>query len=98
MHAIVLSSLGPQGAKVDFDRVYETAACDYTERGEPSDLLADLKKRARGAIPEHSTIPSVEETRRREEEFMRTYVPMTPEQKAAAKEKMRAILAALPRR
>jgi hypothetical protein len=86
MHAIVTQALGPRDAKaVNFDALYEAAACDYAEHGEPGDKLDDLKKRARRAVPVFDPVPSVEETAARRAASERDWVPLTPEEKARRK-------------
>jgi hypothetical protein len=92
MHDIVTRALGPKAADVDWGRVYAKAAADYAEHGEPEHALEDLKKRGRAAIPEYDPIPSAEETRRRIEAEERAFVPMTPEQRAKAREQLRGVL------
>jgi hypothetical protein len=84
-HKVVADWLGAKAKDVDFDAVYEAAAIDYAEHGEPADLLSDLKKRARAAIPEWSPIPSWEESRAREARMKAEHIPLTPEEKAQIK-------------
>jgi uncharacterized protein YdaU (DUF1376 family) len=68
MHAIVSGSLGKRAEGLDWDKFYNAAACDYAERGEPADKIADLKQRARAAVEGRREVaPDVDATRKRHE-------------------------------
>lgn len=98
MHAIVARALGPKAEDLDFDAIYETAACDYAEHGEPADKLDDLKRRARAAADarrDRAALPSVEETAARLARERAERVELTDEQKARIKESLRGVLSGL---
>jgi hypothetical protein len=87
MHRIIAQSVG-KAAELDWQAVYNGAAVDYLERGEPADKLDDLKKRARAAAREASG-PRL----RTVAELAANDPPaMTPEQRAAAKAALRGCL------
>jgi uncharacterized protein YdaU (DUF1376 family) len=44
MHKVVLDALGPRAAGLDFDKIYNDIALSYLERGQPADVLTDLKR------------------------------------------------------
>lgn len=98
-HKVVTDALAAKASLVNFDKVYEAAATDYAEHGEPADLLGDLKKRAKAAIPVFDPIPSVEESAARQARMEAERKPLTPEEKARVKamfregtEKARAVV------
>jgi hypothetical protein len=50
MHGVIVRHLGPKRSEsLDFGKVYEAAALQYRDHGEPADVLEDLKRRARAA-------------------------------------------------
>lgn len=49
MHACISAKVGNAAKIVDWDKLYERAACDYLEHGQPANALDDLQARARQA-------------------------------------------------
>ena len=99
MHAIVARALGPKAKNLDFDAIYESAASDYAENGEPADKLDDLKRRARAAAEAKrgDVVPSVAETRAMIDRMEAERVPLTDAQKAEFKERLRAVVSGFQR-
>jgi hypothetical protein len=87
MHTIVLRALGPRAARVNFDQLYEAAACDYLEQGEPEDRLNDLKRRAQAAARLSGEVgpPSAEESAARRAREAAPVTTLTDEEKARVK-------------
>jgi hypothetical protein len=49
MHKVILVALGPRAAGLDFDKIYNDIALSYLERGQPADVLTDLKRQVLAA-------------------------------------------------
>lgn len=87
MHAVIAEAAGR--VPVDWDRLYELAACDYLEKGQPANRLDDLQARARKAAGQVRSDAAAAEVQARTREKLEAVDDMTPERRAELLEQLR---------
>jgi hypothetical protein len=94
MHEYIKQAVGKAAERLDWDALYERAACDYAEKGAPANKLDDLQARARKTLEARRDLltgpPSVEATAAK---LAEPVVELTPAQRADAAARMRKVLA-----
>jgi uncharacterized protein YdaU (DUF1376 family) len=87
MHKVVIDALGPRAAGLDFDKIYNDIALSYLERGQPADVLTDLKRQVLTGARSSREVgpPSVDESAARRARMEAERKSLSDEEKAQIK-------------